>query len=248
MNVPHKPYGTVYGIHHIASNRIYVGITIQRTSKRWAYHRWLLRNGRHYNPYLQNAWSKHGEQAFEFIVLETCASMEDLNSAECRHIEALGGLAYNLKSGGGFGGTPSQETRARMSVASKGKPKSAETRKRMSEGSKGVKRQQTPEGQARALEARRKVFQTPEHREMRRKAALGRKHTQDARERMRDVQSERFGYTYHLRSPDGTTYSTRYLHRFCDEHGLKYRNIRNVIDGNCASTHGGWTVTAERTE
>lgn len=245
MELPHKPYGTVYGIRHLASGRVYVGITIQRISKRWAYHRWALRNGIHMNPYLQNAWNKHGESAFEFIVFETCDSQEALNSAECQLIKALGGLAYNLKSGGGFGGAPSDESRRKMSLASKGRPKSAETRRRMSEGSKGVKRQQTPEGQARALEARLKVFQRPEYRERRRQAALGRKHTLEARERMRDAQAERYGMTYHLRSPDGTVYTTRYLTRFCDEHGLNYKNIRNVVDGNCKSSQG-WTVTVER--
>lgn len=248
MEIPHKPYGTVYGIRHIASGRVYVGITIQRPSKRWAYHRWSLRNGQHVNPYLQNAWNKHGDAAFEFITIEICETEGDLNAAECRHIESLGGLAYNLKSGGGFGGTPSQETRQRMSAASKGKPKSAETRQRMSEGSRGIKRNQSEEGKARSLAARREAFQRPEYREKRRQAALGRKHTPEARERMRDVQSERFGITYHLCSPDSTEYTTQYLHRFCDAHGLKYRNVRNVIDGNCKSTQGGWTVTVERNE
>lgn len=241
-----ETYGTVYGIRHLASGRTYVGITIQRPSKRFAVHRWELRNGRHLNPYLQNAWSKHGEGAFEFIILETCDSEAALNAAECRLIELLGGLAYNLKSGGGFGGTPSEATRQRMSAAGKGKPKSAETRRRIGESNKGVSRPRSAEGDARLQEARRQAFQKPEYREKRRQAALGREHTPEARERMRDAQSERFGITYHLRSPDGTVYTTRYLHRFCDAHGLKYRNIRNVVDGQCKSTQGGWTVTVER--
>lgn len=246
MDVPHKPFGTVYGIRHIESGRVYVGITIQRVSKRWAYHRWSLRNGSHVNPYLQNAWNKHGGAAFEFVILETCESEAELNAAECRRIEVLGGLAYNLKSGGGFGGTPSNESRQRMSQAGKGRPKSAETRQRIGAANKGVSRARTPEGEANLQAARRAAFQKPEYREKRRLAALGREHTPEARERMRDAQSERFGITYHLRSPDGTEHTTKYLHRFCDAHGLNYRNIRNVIDGNCKSTQGGWTVTVQR--
>lgn len=240
----YKPYGIVYGIRHIASGRMYVGITTQRLSKRWAYHRWALRNSKHLNPYLQNAWNKHGETAFEFLSIELCDTQEALNAAECRLIKELGGLAYNLKSGGGFGGAPSSESRQRMSAAGKGRPKSLETRQRMSASSKGVQRQRSLEGEARLQEARRQAFQKPEYREKRRQAALGRKHTPEARERMRDVQAERYGITYRLRDPNGTEYTTLYLSRFCQEHGLKYRNIRNVLDGNCKTTQG-WTATVE---
>lgn len=244
-SIPHKPYGTVYGIRHKGSGRIYVGITIQRVDKRWAYHRWALRSNRHSNPYFQKAWNKYGETDFEFIVLDECDSQESLDQSECQFIESFAGQAYNLKTGGGFGGAPSEESRKRMSAAGKGKPKSEITRQRMSEGNKGVKRAHTAEGKARSLAARIESFQRPEYREKRRKAALGRRHTPEARQKMREVQSERFGITYYLHSPDGATYETRYLHQFCDDHGIKYRNIRNILDGRCKSSKG-WTVTVKR--
>lgn len=37
--------------------------------KRWYTHRRLLGENNHHSPYLQNAWNKHGETAFEFKVL-----------------------------------------------------------------------------------------------------------------------------------------------------------------------------------
>lgn len=247
-SVPHAPYGSVYYIHNTVSHRIYIGITTQRPAKRKAFHCWALRHNRHYNPRLQRAWNKYGEGVFEFGVLEACESQQALDEAERFYIEYLGAIGaalYNLKDGGGFGGKPSIESRQRMSKAGRGRPKSEETRRRMSEGSRGVKRQRTPEGEARRIAAQRVANQAPEYREKRRQGALGRKHTAESRQHMSTVQSLRFGITYHLTGPDGATYATQTLRQFCDAHGLKYRNIRNIVDGLC-KTSQGWTVTVER--
>ena len=230
--IPQILFGVVYCIDNTISHRIYIGITVQRPAKRWIFHRWALRHGRHSNPHLQRAWDKYGEAAFEFAVLEECADQDALNAAEIFHIEylsSIGAALYNQKTGGGFGGVPNAEVRRKMSEASRGKSKSAETRQRMSEGSKGIRRQQSPEGKARSLAARLEAFQRPEYKEKRRQAAWARNGRR----------------IYFLIAPDGTEYRTPYLQVFCDEHGLSINSIRAVISGRMQQAQG-WTVIIER--
>ena len=65
----------VYCIRHKRSGKRYVGSAARSTLlERWADHLKRLRGGYHYNKYLQRAWNKHGEDAFEFIILERCPS------------------------------------------------------------------------------------------------------------------------------------------------------------------------------
>jgi len=62
------------GIYYIVNRidgKIYVGSS-NNTDVRFYKHRWKLKKGIHENPYLQNAWNKHGEENFEFKVIETC--------------------------------------------------------------------------------------------------------------------------------------------------------------------------------
>lgn len=63
----------IYQIQHATSRKLYVG-SATNILDRWSAHRWELRSGVHGNARLQNAWSKYGEGAFEFSILETCAS------------------------------------------------------------------------------------------------------------------------------------------------------------------------------
>lgn len=50
---------------------IYIGSSVN-IYKRWSNHCWQLRNNKHSNRYLQNAWNKYGEQNFKFEILELC--------------------------------------------------------------------------------------------------------------------------------------------------------------------------------
>ena len=53
---------------------------------RWDSHRSLLRNNKHFNQYLQNAWNKYGEKNFEFVVIEDC-TISDLDDKERYYIQ-----------------------------------------------------------------------------------------------------------------------------------------------------------------
>lgn len=61
----------IYAIVHVSSSRRYGGSSIE-IEKRLYHHLIQLRVGTHSSPYLQNLWNKHGEQEFQFLLLEIC--------------------------------------------------------------------------------------------------------------------------------------------------------------------------------
>jgi group I intron endonuclease len=120
----------VYTITH-DSGKLYVGSSVD-VRRRWQAHRRDLRRTSHPNRHLQAAWSKHGESAFTFAVVEECAP-ELLIEREQWWIDTLRpfrGRGFNLSPSAyslrGF--TFSPEQRAKVSAALTGKPKSPEHR------------------------------------------------------------------------------------------------------------------------
>ena len=71
----------VYGIWNKRTNKWYVGSTVRR-SFRWQDHLRMLRQNRHHAPKLQMSYRKHGEKAFEFVVLRQCRRRENLSKWE----------------------------------------------------------------------------------------------------------------------------------------------------------------------
>jgi len=59
----------VYQIRCKRNGKIYVGSAVNLRA-RWDAHRRDLQRGSHHNPYLQHAWNRYRESAFEFLVLE----------------------------------------------------------------------------------------------------------------------------------------------------------------------------------
>ncbi len=57
----------VYAIVNRENGKRYVGSAIN-IPKRWREHQRGLQRGCHENSYLQGAWNKYGEGAFEFVV------------------------------------------------------------------------------------------------------------------------------------------------------------------------------------
>ena len=77
----------IYQIQHIDSGKLYVGSS-KHIRTRWQYHRRELRMGISNCRYLQNAWTKHGEDAFAFSVIEECLP-EELEVREQFYIDTL---------------------------------------------------------------------------------------------------------------------------------------------------------------
>ena len=60
----------VYALVNTINNKMYIGSTIMSFSKRCNHHVNRLRNNKHKNQHLQNAFNKYGEDNFKIVVLE----------------------------------------------------------------------------------------------------------------------------------------------------------------------------------
>ena len=128
-------FSCIYVITNKINGRQYVGQTSDYT-KRINSHLSALRNGRSHCRYLQYAFNKYGEDAFEFSVLEKCEDNK-LNEREQYWIQKLGTLdnGYNMCDGGngirGFKFTKEQKEHIRNAL--KGKTASDIARQHMRE-------------------------------------------------------------------------------------------------------------------
>jgi group I intron endonuclease len=126
--IPHAP--GIYQWLCAPTGKIYVGSTVD-LYKRRKEHRNNLRAGRHVASHLQYAWNKYGEAAFEFSILELVMFAEDLPAREQAWLDTT--RCYDRTIGFNTcrvanvttGIKMSAESRAKMSKASLGKPKTA---------------------------------------------------------------------------------------------------------------------------
>lgn len=75
----------IYRIRCSANNTVYVG-QAKNLSRRTATHRQQLRKGAHYNPHMQSAYNKYGEESFSVAYLLHC-DVEDLTWYEQRVLD-----------------------------------------------------------------------------------------------------------------------------------------------------------------
>lgn len=132
----------IYAIQHVVSRRQYVGSS-QTIKQRWSLHRSQLRRGIHHCKWLQRAWTKYGEDRFQFIVLEE-ALVEALLEREAFHIERCRretGIYNSAPVAGSCRGVKhgphSPEHRRKIGDAQRGKAISDYARRRASEVHKG---------------------------------------------------------------------------------------------------------------
>ena len=149
----------IYSILNKVNGKIYIGQTID-SKRRFKEHKSELRRNNHYNPHLQYAWNKYGEDSFEFNILEYC-ELDKLNDNEIWWISYFDSTnklkGYNQTTGGEdnkgsanpmYGKHHSLKSREKMSNSRKGTQKgsnnnfygkkhSVESRKKMSEARKG---------------------------------------------------------------------------------------------------------------
>jgi group I intron endonuclease len=131
----------IYRITQIGTSRHYVGSAIN-IRRRWSQHRAQLRSGVHHSVKLQRAWSKHGEDSFEFVLVEVVADRDALLAREQHWIEALAGYGRGFNScpiaGRSSGYEWTDEQRRKASESKKGKTNfTEEHRARISESLKG---------------------------------------------------------------------------------------------------------------
>ena len=156
----HKLNSGIYQIVNTINEKRYIGSSVN-IGQRIAEHKTKLKNNKHFNRYLQNAWFKYGENNFVFNILLSCKK-KDLIFYEQRAIDV-----YKTSNGGGYNLRPlaqsnrglvvsektrqklreahkgtkgfhhSKETKCKLSDVNKGKKHSKETRLKMSESLKG---------------------------------------------------------------------------------------------------------------
>jgi len=140
----------IYAIRHSETGKCYVGSAVV-LSRRWKYHKNRLRNNQHHSSYFQNAWNLHGEDAFEWIVLESLDALcEDLTRQEMLTlisvkenywVEAKKNEygVYNLRevAQSNLGLKYSEESKKKMSDWQVGRKFSAETKAKISNARKG---------------------------------------------------------------------------------------------------------------
>lgn len=85
--------GGLYEIRNTATGKVYVGVA-QDFRKRFYRHRYELRHDRYHCLYLQRAWNKYGETAFDFVIIEECEMIEAL-LLEQERLQDLSNL-YNV--------------------------------------------------------------------------------------------------------------------------------------------------------
>lgn len=134
------PYGIIYCITNTLTGKSYVGQTTLSLVDRWGLHKSAALGGHPGCLYFYNSIRKHGVQAFNLQVLDTASDLETLNQKEIHWICKLDTLVpkgYNLMLGGKGHGKHSPETIERMRLAHTGKKASEEARATMSAAQKG---------------------------------------------------------------------------------------------------------------
>jgi group I intron endonuclease len=137
------------GIYLIANPEqplFYIGQAID-IRMRWAGHRYTMRHGwqRRCNQRLFNSWTKYGEEAFRFEILELCAP-EKLTEREAYWVREFRDI-HGLPVANFVGPTDNPmrgakhrpESIAKMAAFQKGRPKSPEHRARIGAAHKGRK-------------------------------------------------------------------------------------------------------------
>jgi group I intron endonuclease len=121
----------VYVIRNTVNGKVYVGSAI-RIDARWRLHLKNLREGNHHSRHLQISWNKHGEEAFEFEVIEFVPDKKDTLSREQHWMDVLGvgnpDKSYNLapRAGSQLGIKRRPESVEKLRAALTGKKRSAE--------------------------------------------------------------------------------------------------------------------------
>ncbi len=192
----------IYKIVNTRNGKIYIGSSVKLKYRFYSHNRELKLNS-HRNKILQRIYNKYGN-VFKFEMIEYC-KREKLIEREQYWMNKLN-PEYNLLpvAGNNTGFKHSAETKAKMSIAQKGKVRTEEARKNMSDAHKGkfqseeskIKRSIALKGRIhtaealakqKATKASRTYIVSDETKVKRKLARKGKLHSPETKEKMRLV-------------------------------------------------------------
>ena len=247
----------IYFIRNLQNNNIYIGQAINLNLRKIS-HFSYLKNNKHCNQHLQNAFNKYGESSFIFEVVEYChpsALLEreqyhlDLHFDNCKKCYNICSIAENKT-----GVLHSEQAKNKMRIAKLGNKnglghKVTETHKnKLRQLNLGKilpktirdKISKSLIGKKLSLETRQKIsisnkgqkrsdkFKKECHARM-----IGNKRSlgnKRSKETI-DKQIDKTSFNYKLLSPDGLIYEGKNINQFCREHKLNPSHIGRVIKG-----------------
>ena len=178
--------GYIYKITNTVNQKSYIGISIHEPEKHRIKHH--LSGGRKSNRLIARDVKKYGKDAFTYKILEANVFDELLPNLEVAYIANYNTVSpngYNLSYGGEGGGSPSEETRQKISQTMKSKPLSAERLRKIRETHKG--KIVTAETRKKMSEAAKNRTRTAEHCRNLSKTNKGKKHSAETRNKMSEV-------------------------------------------------------------
>lgn len=177
-----KRISGIYKITNLFNNKVYIGQSVNLL-KRKKDHFIYLRNNNHDNQHLQRAYNKYGAKNFKIETVVQC-DISKLDEMETYYIKLYNAInsdfGYNSESGGHRNKVLSQTHKRKISQALKGRKVSKLTCQRISKSKQGWKPSE---------DHLRKFLEGSK------KASIGRKHSESAKQKMREYRLNHYVIT-----------------------------------------------------
>ncbi len=117
-------YGFIYKIKNLTNGKIYIGQTTRPLHKRVYEYKSAFNLNKFYNQHLLNAFNKYGWENFDFSIVDTAPTINELNKKEIYYIKKYNttnkDVGYNIELGG-LNNIPPLDTIKKMSQSHLGK-------------------------------------------------------------------------------------------------------------------------------